>query len=67
MTFPYEGGDGVPGEDATLVDRSRRILFVACTRASEELVITHTRNSQSPFLEDVDSNRYVRRVYPVPS
>ena len=49
----------------TVVERSRRVLFVACSRASEELRVTCTKGNESPFLGSLDAGLVRRMIYPL--
>jgi len=63
--FPHETDEQDEKDAAVHLERSRRVLFVACSRAGEELWITHTHNEASPFLEEVDPALVRRRVFPL--
>ena len=65
--FPYESVGEDERDAAVQVARSRRVLFVACSRAGEELWLTHSHGEASPFLEEIDAGLYRRRIWPLPS
>jgi superfamily I DNA/RNA helicase len=63
-SFPFDLDDGSAPTQAH-VDRSRRALYVACSRACNELWLTYTADRISPFLESVPRDVYRAQVYPV--
>ncbi|MCS6801916.1 MAG: 3'-5' exonuclease [Chloroflexota bacterium] len=52
--MPFLQGAVGPDARAERAADERRLLFVALTRAMRRLLVTHTQNAPSPFLNDLD-------------